>query len=146
MTVNIKGLDINYICEGQGDTILLLHGWGSNITLFQSAIDLLKTKYRVIAMDMPGFGQSDEPREPWCVDDYTDFILDFMKEFPCERVSLLGHSFGGRVIIKLCSRQLPFEIDKVILVDAAGVKPKKTLKQKIKQQYIWIFLTTTKSS
>ena len=63
LTVNIKGLNINYICEGQGDTILLLHGWGSNITLFQSAIDLLKTKYRVIAMDMPGFGESEEPKE-----------------------------------------------------------------------------------
>ncbi len=145
MTVNIKGLNINYICEGQGDTVLLLHGWGSNITLFQSAIDLLKTKYRVIAMDMPGFGESDEPKEPWCVDDYTDFVLDFMKEFPCERISLLGHSFGGRVIIKLCSRELPFEIDKVILVDAAGVKPKKNLKQKIKQRIYkmtrWIFAT-----
>ena len=87
MTVNIRGLDINYICEGQGDTVLLLHGWGSNITLFQSAIDLLKTKYRVIAMDMPGFGGSDEPKEPWCVDYYTDFVLDFMKEFPCVRVT-----------------------------------------------------------
>lgn len=145
VTVNIKGLNINYICEGQGDTVLLLHGWGSNITLFQSAIDLLKTKYRVIAMDMPGFGESEEPKEPWCVDDYTDFILDFMKEFPCEKISLLGHSFGGRVIIKLCSRELPFEIDKVILVDAAGVKPKKTLKQKIKQRIYkmtrWLFAT-----
>ena len=133
MKVNIKGLDINYICEGQGDTVLLLHGWGSNITLFQSAIDLLKTKYRVIAMDMPGFGQSDEPKEPWCVDDYVDFVLEFLKDYEFDKITLLGHSFGGRVIIKLCSRELPFEIDKVILVDAAGVKPKKTLKQKIKQ-------------
>ena len=46
----------------------------------------------------------------------------------------MGHSFGGRVIIKMASRKLPFEIEKVILVDSAGVKPKKTAAQKLRQR------------
>lgn len=94
-------------------------------------------------MDMPGFGESEEPAEPWSVDDYADFVLEFLQDYEFSRVTLLGHSFGGRVIIKLCSRSLPFEIEKVILVDAAGVKPNKTLKQKIRQRIYkmtrWIF-------
>ena len=134
LTKSIDGLNINYICKGEGEPVVLLHGWGSNITLFNAAIDLLSVKYQVIAFDMPGFGESDEPKEPWCVDDYVDFVLKFLSEYQFEKITFLGHSFGGRVIIKLCARPLPFEIEKVILVDSAGVKPEKTTSQKIKQK------------
>ncbi|MBE6775919.1 MAG: alpha/beta hydrolase [Ruminococcaceae bacterium] len=143
LTKTVKGLKINYIDEGQGELVVLLHGWGSNIKLFQASVDLLKKGYRVVTMDMPGFGESEEPKEPWSVDDYVDFLLEFLKDYDFSEVTLLGHSFGGRVIIKLCSRENPFEVEKVILVDAAGVKPKKTLKQKIRQRIYkmtkWIF-------
>lgn len=130
---NIGGLDINYTDRGEGDIVVVLHGWGSNITLHEHMIGILQRKYRVLAMDMPGFGESAEPEEPWCVDDYVDFVLEFLKDYAPKKVTLIGHSFGGRVIIKLCSRTLPFEIDKVILIDSAGVMPKKTFKQKTKQ-------------
>lgn len=143
MNKTVKGLNINYIEQGSGELVVLLHGWGSNITLFETTASLLEKGYKVVAMDMPGFGESEEPKEPWCVDDYVDFVLEFLKDYEPEKVTLLGHSFGGRVIIKLAARDLPFEIEKAILVDAAGVKPKKSLKQKIKQRIYkmtrWIF-------
>lgn len=129
----IDSLNINYLEQGEGELVVLLHGWGSNITLFNHTVSVLSKKYKVVAMDMPGFGESDEPKEPWCVDDYVDFVLKFIESYSPKKVTLLGHSFGGRVIIKMCSRALPFEIDKIILVDSAGVKPKKTFKQKVKQ-------------
>ena len=133
MNINIDGLNINYIDEGSGEVVVLLHGWGSNITLFQSMTKLLSSKYRVIAMDMPGFGESDEPSTPWNVDNYVDFVIKFLKNFDVKSAVFLGHSFGGRVIIKMFERKsLPFEITKIILADSAGVKPKKTLKQKAK--------------
>lgn len=130
----IDSLNINYVEQGEGDLVVLLHGWGSNITLFNYTVSVLSKKYKVVAMDMPGFGESDEPKEPWCVDDYVDFVLKFIENYKPQKVTLLGHSFGGRVIIKMCSRALPFEIDKIILVDSAGVKPQKTFKQKAKQK------------
>lgn len=133
LNININGLNINYICEGEGECVLLLHGWGSNITLFKATSELLESKYMVLAPDMPGFGLSDEPSTPWCVDDYADFVIDLLGKFNVKKVNILGHSFGGRVIIKLFEREnLPFEILRVILVDSAGVKPKKTLGQKIR--------------
>ena len=133
LKTQVFGIDINYICEGSGDFVVLLHGWGSNITLFNSMIDVLKTKYTVIAPDMPGFGGSGEPEEPWDVSKYVDFVIEFLKPFNIKSLTLLGHSFGGRVILKMFERgNLPFKIERIILADSAGVKPKKTLKQKIK--------------
>lgn len=126
----VDNIRINYEQKGSGDLIVLLHGWGSNIKLFANLIDLLSKKYTVVAMDMPGFGESQEPPSAWCVDDYADFVIKFLADYDAKQVMLLGHSFGGRVIIKLNSRKdLPFSISKVILVDSAGILPPKSNKK-----------------
>lgn len=136
MIRTINNMKINYEEKGEGDLIVLLHGWGSNIKLFANLINLLSQKYKVVAMDMPGFGESDEPPSAWCVDDYADFVIEFLKEYDTKNVMLLGHSFGGRVIIKLNSRKnLPFEITKVILVDSAGILPPKSNKKSFRTYY-----------
>lgn len=92
MFINIDGLNINYVDSGDKNSenaILLLHGWGSNITLFQKIIDMVSPSMRVVAPDMPGFGESDEPKEPWCVDDYVTFISKFCKEIDLDRKSVV---------------------------------------------------------
>ena len=134
MKTNINGLNINYIDEGSGQLLVMLHGWGSNIELFKGVIDFARTKYHVVAMDMPGFGKSDEPSEPMDVDAYVDFVLSFIKElYPEEKeIIFLGHSMGGRIIIKLTSGihdgriKADFTVPKIVLTDAAGVKPVRT--------------------
>ena len=129
----VQGIKINYKMAGQGDYIFLLHGWGAHAGLFTSLIELLSARYTVVAPDMPGFGATAEPPQPWCVDDYTDLIGEFIASFNPGKVILLGHSFGGRVIIKLMNRAgLPFAVDKIILVDSAGIRPKRSLKYKLK--------------
>lgn len=136
MNRTINGININYEEKGEGELIVLLHGWGSNIKLFANLIDLLSKKYKVVAMDMPGFGESQEPPSAWCVDDYADFVIEFLKAYNTDKVMLLGHSFGGRVIIKLNSREnLPFEISKVILVDSAGILPPKSNKKSFRTRW-----------
>lgn len=138
MNTNINGLNINYIDEGQGPLLVMLHGWGSNIDLFAGVIAFAKSKYHVVAMDMPGFGKSDEPAEPMNVDAFVDFVLAFIKKlYPEEKeVIFLGHSMGGRIIIKLASGihdgriKADFSIPKVILTDSAGIIPEKTEAQK----------------
>lgn len=136
MIKTVNGIKINYEEKGEGDLIVLLHGWGSNIKLFANLIELLAKKYKVVAMDMPGFGESAEPPSAWCVDDYVDFVLEFLKDYDTDKVMLLGHSFGGRVIIKLNSREnLPFSITKVILVDSAGIMSPKSNKKSFRTYY-----------
>lgn len=133
MQILIKGIKTNYIEAGEGDSILLLHGWGSNIGLFQQLIGHLSRAHRVFALDMPGFGETEEPKEPWCVDDYVDFVREFLSVMGIKKTSLLGHSFGGRVIIKMVTGgKSPAEFTKLVLVDSAGILPKKSMKQKFK--------------
>ena len=132
----VNGLKINYEEKGEGDLIVLLHGWGSNITLFANMMELLSKKYKVVAMDMPGFGKSDEPKEVWDVSSYVQFVIDFLKDYDTKEVMLLGHSFGGRVIIKMHSRDdLPFKVTKVSLVDSAGIMPPKANKKSWRTRY-----------
>ncbi|MBQ7688875.1 MAG: alpha/beta hydrolase [Clostridia bacterium] len=139
MTVTIDHIETNYFDVGpeSEETVVMLHGWASNIGLFQPSALPISAKYRVLAMDMPGHGQTPEPPNAWRVDDYADFVIKFLEHFGVKKAILLGHSFGGRVIIKLCSREnLPFAITKVILVDSAGIRPVKTEEQERKEKIV----------
>lgn len=127
MTTVINELNIHYLKEGSGESVLVLQGWGTEIELYSAVINELSKKYTVYAPDFPGFGKSDEPSEPWCVDDYADFVLEFCKEMGIEKAILAGHSFGCRVIIKMLSREdCPLTVEKVILTGAAGIKPRQS--------------------
>lgn len=132
MECQIDGLKINYEDEGTGKTLLFLHGWGSSLQSFRCITDQIKDTYRIIRLDFPGFGGSDCPPEPWNVDDYVDLTRKFIKSLGLDCVNLIGHSFGGRVIIKMASSQNDFKIDKIVLVDSAGIMPVKTLKKRIR--------------
>ena len=114
MECTVKGLKVNYEVCGQGEPVLLLHGWASSLQPWRPLMKLLSAKYQVIAGDFPGMGGSEEPKEPWDVDGFADFVLAFLEQFGVKKLSLVGHSYGGRIIIKLANRQLPFAIDKIV--------------------------------
>lgn len=116
-------VSLAYSIEGEGDTILLLHGWGCDHTIWQSIVPLLSEKYRVVSVDFAGFGLSDEPREVWGVEQYTRSIEALVKELGIVRPIIICHSFGGRVATLYASRN---EVKSMIFADAAGVRPKRT--------------------
>lgn len=129
MIMNIDTYSINYIDEGVGEAVLLLHGWGANLKSFSNLINQLKVKYRVIAFDYPGFGESSELKKSFTVDDYVDVTIKLIEKLGITKLILIGHSYGGRIIIKLNSRkELPFSITKNVLIDAAGLKDKKDIR------------------
>lgn len=132
-TITVDGLTVRYIDEGVGETVLLLHGWNAPAETYRLIIDLLKTRFRVVAPNAPGCGGSDEPPRAWSVDDFADFTAKFAHALGIEKATLMGHSFGGRTIIKLMSRKpRPFAVDKIVLLDAAGIKPKRSLSYYVK--------------
>jgi len=101
-----------------------MHGWGCNHTTVASIeAAAIAAGCRVINVDFPGFGDSQEPPEPWGVEQYTRQIEQLVSVESIERPTLIGHSFGGRVAILYGSRN---DVDKIVLVDAAGVKPRRT--------------------
>lgn len=125
MDILIDGRKVHYIDEGQGPEVLILHGWAAPAETYRRIIDYLSPRCRVVAPDLPGFGGSEEPDAPWTVDDFVDFTLKFAEAVHLSAPVLIGHSHGGRIIIKLLNRpDLPLKVPKVILIDSAGIKPK----------------------
>ncbi|MCR5735548.1 MAG: alpha/beta hydrolase [Lachnospiraceae bacterium] len=138
MNITVNGYKINYKESGSGDRVaVMLQGWGTALSVYDSVASCINDGYRFIQLDLPGFGDSDEPKEGWNVDAFTDFFISFMEKLSIKKATLIGHSYGGRIIIKLASRKdLPFEIEKIVLIDSAGILPQKTLLQKFKiRQY-----------
>lgn len=131
INLNINGLNINYLDFGnkKGDAIVLLHGWGQNIQMMQMLGEPFKDKFRIIAVDFPGFGNSEEPKEVMDVSDYTNVIENLLKKLNVKNPILIGHSFGGRVSVKFASRN---DVKKVILLSPAlRSHDKKGLKTKV---------------
>ncbi len=126
----LNGLEINCRIAGVGQPILVLHGWGSSSHDWLEMQKILSQKgFQVVCPDLPGFGQSMDPDKAWDLDDYLVWITDFINYLNLKDIVVIGHSFGGRVAIKL-SVQSAFEIKKLILIGSAGIKPELSFKQK----------------
>lgn len=109
-------------------TIVILHGWGASSKSFYEVKDLLeKEGFNVQVPNLPGFGEESSTKKIMDFDDYITFVKDFIKN---RKVILLGHSFGGKIAIKLAS-QNPEIIEKLILTGASGVRRGLNLKRKI---------------
>ena len=128
-TKNLCGVTLQYNVEGEGLPVILMHGWGCNLTTVASIERLLTPHFKVYNLDFPGFGGSSTPPAVWGVEEYTRLVEAFARAEGIERPILIGHSFGGRVSILFASRNAT---RKVILVDAAGVKPRRPLKYYVK--------------
>ena len=126
MTIDLNGLAVDYIDQGQGPVVLLLHGWAAPISIYQCIIDRLSRKYRVLAPQMPGSGKTPEPKAPMTLEDYVRFVADFCRALGVEECVLMGHSHGGRVIFSMLSQPTPpVRCRKVVLIDSAGVLPQR---------------------
>lgn len=135
MNIDFRGnvMSLNVSDTGSGEAVLLLHGWGTNLAVYKSIIDYLTPYKRVISYDIPGFGGSAEPSFAFSTDDYADLALCVLKNLGITEVTLIGHSHGGRTILNLASRENPgVVIKKIILIDSAGIVPKKTFIQKLR--------------
>ena len=129
MKITIENIDINYYDNKKSakEAVVLLHGWGANIQTMIPIGNLLEDKYRVIILDMPGFGMSQEPREVYDSYDYARIVLKILDELDVPKASFIGHSFGGKVSSIIASSH-PNRVDKLILIDSAGILPKRDLK------------------
>ncbi len=127
--IEINGVNFNYSVEGEGLPVVLMHGWGCNRTTLASIEKLLVPYFKVYNVDFPGFGKSSEPQYVWGIEDYTRMTEEFLRIEQIENPILLGHSFGGRVGILLSSRN---KVRKLLLVDAAGIKPRHSMSYYVK--------------
>lgn len=122
MYISVNNQNIYYQKVGKGKDLILLHGWGQDVSTWWGVVELLKDDFTLWLIDLPGFGRSDVPKTAFSNKDYAQVVQGFIEKLNLKQPSLVGHSLGGRVAIKLSSSQ--GQIDKLILEDAAGIKPK----------------------
>lgn len=126
MYERIKDIDIYYERCGSGRPVLILHGWGCNTDVMRSVSDYVASVGReAISIDFPGFGKTAAPQDAWSVYDYADATYELIQRLGIQGCDVMGHSFGGRIIIILASRY-PELFGRLILVDAAGIRPKRS--------------------
>lgn len=117
--------------DQSGLTLLFLHGWRSSKEVWSQVVSSMYQVASVYALDLPGFGGSPAPKESWSVGDYAKIVKGFIEKLELKNIVLVGHSFGGRVGIKLAAMQnttsplIPplkrgGKIEKLVLVDSAG--------------------------
>lgn len=137
--VVVNGLLTRYGRKGKGRKLLLLHGWGDSLATFHELSDTLAKGYEVIAVDLPGFGQTQAPASAWGLDDYADFIKAFLKKVEVDETeAVIGHSNGGAIAIKLLADGLSSK--KLVLLASAGVRDR----QKARKQLLKVGAKTAK--
>ena len=100
MKINVKDLEINYVQYGKGKDIVLLHGWGQNIEMMRPIGDNFSDRFRITILDLPGFGESEEPKEKWNIQKYSEMLEEFIEKLEIKKPIMIGHSFGGRLAIR----------------------------------------------
>lgn len=120
MFYTYKNLKIYYEIMGKGKPIIFLHGWGSSSDVFKFISLSLCKKYCVYLIDFPGFGKSIEPDYLIDVAELTNIVRSFIDCLSITNPIIIGHSYGGRVGIEYASKYK--NIDKLILIDSAGIK------------------------
>jgi len=129
LKISIKDLNINYIQYGKGKDIVLLHGWGQNIEMMKPIGDNFSDRFRITILDLPGFGESDEPKNTWKIDDYELLLEEFIKKLKIKKPIMIGHSFGGRLAIRYSARNT---IEKLVLFGSPCIRVQEALPLKVR--------------
>lgn len=114
---NYRGIKINYKDYGnqEKDAVVFLHGWGQNIQMMEPIATPLEKTNRLIILDLPGFGKSEEPKETWSLQDYAEMVHALLKKLKIENPYLIGHSFGGKISILYASQ---YKVKRMVLLSS----------------------------
>ncbi len=118
--VKVGNINIRFWAKGdKGAAVLLIHGLGGSVENWQSNIDAFAEKFRVYALDLPGFGRSDKPNAPYSVPYLAGFIPEFLATQGIKKANIIGNSLGGAIAVHFASAY-PSMAEKLVLVDPAG--------------------------
>ncbi len=119
----VDGFRIRMAERGKGSPVILLHGLGGSVESWSNNFDFLSRSARVIALDLPGFGQSDKPRISYAMSFYRDFLVKFIERLGLAKTSMVGSSLGGHIACEVAIAR-PDIVDKLVLVSPAGALPR----------------------
>lgn len=134
----VNNLRVRYLDSNKrGTPLLLLHGLGGSIESWTNNIGFLSTKFRIIALDLPGFGLSDKPKINYSINFYVSFLEKFIKRLKLSHFFIIGSSLGGHIAIEFTIRNRK-KVEKLILISPAGSLPKTFKGTKELRRYLQI--------
>ena len=131
-TVTHRGQEARLVDVGSGDPVVVLHGWGGRIESMAPVIRCLASSRRVLAMDLPGFGESPAPAEAWGTSDYAAFVRDALGHLGVERADFVGHSFGAKTSLYLAATEAGI-VSKLVLAGSSGLRTPPSLRARAKR-------------
>ena len=118
--VDVDGVSTYVVDAGEGPPVLLVHGYGDTADGWRRVVPGLLRDHRVVAIDVPPFGRSDEVRRPALIDFYKEWFPALFDRLELERATVIGHSLGGAISLHL-SLARPDLVDRLGLVAPAGL-------------------------
>jgi pimeloyl-ACP methyl ester carboxylesterase len=106
---------------GSGAPVVVLHGWGGRIESMAPVSGCLAPAFRVLALDLPGFGESPVPNGTWGTPDYAEYVRDILVNEGIERAHFVGHSFGAKTSLYLAATR-PELVEKLVVVGSPGLR------------------------
>jgi pimeloyl-ACP methyl ester carboxylesterase len=130
--IEVGGQKARLVERGSGDPVVVLHGWGGRIESMMPVIDCLASSFRVVAMDLPGFGGSPLPAGVWGTPDYATFVRDVLEQRGVRRAHFVGHSYGAKTSLYLAAT-VPALVDKLVLQGSSGLRTPPSFKARVKR-------------
>ncbi len=117
IAVSSDGNKISYEVNGNGSqTILFVHGWSNSRSVWDEQVTHFSEKYKVVTLDLAGFGKSDNNRKMWTMQAFGEDVAAVIKKLGDDQIVLVGFSMGGPVVIET-AKKIPGHIKGIVLVD-----------------------------
>ncbi|MBP7691483.1 MAG: alpha/beta hydrolase [Anaerolineales bacterium] len=114
---NLNGLTVHYQVEGRGPDVLLIHGWGSSRRMWRHFISVLAPAYRCWSLDLPGFGDSDQPDSAWfSIPNYANTVYRFTEMMGLPAARVIGHSMGGLISLDFAATH-PDRVPRLVVIN-----------------------------
>jgi pimeloyl-ACP methyl ester carboxylesterase len=118
--ITLHGDRVAYRDEGAGEVLLLIHGMGGSSSSWREVIPQLSTKYRVLAPDLLGHGQSDKPRGDYSLGAFAVWLRDFLDALGIPQATLIGHSLGGGIAMQFAHQHRDY-CQRLVLISSGGL-------------------------
>lgn len=116
-SISLLDWQIKYCVTGGGPDVLLIHGWASSSRMWQRLMNDLSKEYRCVAVDLPGFGESDKPGEAWySIDNYVSIVARLIEALGLQAPAIIGHSMGGTIALAAAGAPQP-QVSRVVAIN-----------------------------
>jgi pimeloyl-ACP methyl ester carboxylesterase len=130
--VDVDGLRVRVLDVGKGTPVAVLHGWGGRIEAMAPVVACLRSHFRVIATDLPGFGLSPAPEQVWGTPDYAAHVHALLERLDVSRAHFVAHSYGAKTALYLAATE-PDRVGKLVLQAASGLRTPPSLEARAKR-------------